>query len=114
MTRPRVPLVSVQTSRMSEAGPEAIARLPGLVPLGILTGYANAPDHPRPETPPAPPSPQPTATVPSGATVRTGTLPTPEPDSGTATGCHAPPGGPGATRTEAPPSQLPARAPGHV
>src|SRR3981081_4414721 len=98
MTRPRVPLVSVQTSRMSEAGPEAIARLPGLVPLGIVPGDENAPDTPRTETSTAPPSTQPTATVPSGATVRTGTLPTPEPDSGTATGCHAPPGARVATR----------------
>src|SRR5258706_9038616 len=100
MTRPWVPLVSVQAKKTSEAGPEAIARLNGLVPLGIVTGAENAPDTPRTDTlTTAPPSTQPTATVPSGAIVRTGALPTPEPDSGTATGSHAPPGTRVATRT---------------
>src|SRR5690242_9858453 len=99
MTRPSAPLVSVQASRRSEPGPEAIARPAGLVPLGIVTGAANAPETPRTETWTAPPSSQATATVPSGAIVRTGTLPIPAPDSGTATGSHGPPGARVATRT---------------
>src|SRR3954454_14897579 len=99
MTRPSAPLVSVQASTRSELGPEASARLPGLVPLAIAAGAENAPATPRIDTWTAPPSSQATATVPSGAIVRTGTLPIPAPDSGTATGSHAPPGARVATRT---------------